>query len=361
MALSKVEVSISSNDISKYVNAIEYNDYLIKNNINLTLIEYIKDANKKFYEYDISFMEDFMELVNRDDFCISHEYLKKYKIITINCDNSNISKMLKSRGLDEGKDFNPLQEEVVRKNGSIVKKTVYYLTPDAFKKCLIGSTKTDKYANYFLLLEKMIKFYNQYQLKLKDNKLIIKENQINELIIEMRKQNKELKLSNNKLDKLSIKNDKLSIKNDELLIENKNQTIKINKLCNIVEDTNIKTEEIAEHLHIVSHNQVPELNDDKMTHVYILLKKNDKKNEYYSLRTQQSKVKSVLNKKTDYNVILRFDNCPNPIELGTLIKEELKDIVTYRNNIFRRRINITEIELINKINELYDRRIITVL
>ena len=341
MALSKVEVSSSSNDIAKYVNATEYNDYLIKNNKRLTIIEYVKDVNSMFNKLDINFMNEFMELVERDDMCISHEYLKKYEVVSAkNTSSNDILKMLGYRNLKEDIDFNLRQESQVRKNGSIVEKTVYYLTPDAFKKCLIGSNKTDKYADYFLLLEKCIKFYNQYQLKLN-------QTEISRLI--------------DKLDESNNKLDKLSIKNDELLIENKNQTIKINKLCNIVEDTNIKTEEIAEHLHIVSHNQVPELNDDKMTHVYIFLKKNDKKNEYYSLRTQQSKVKSVLNKKTDYNVILRFDNCPNPIELGTLIKEELKDIVTYRNNIFRRRINITEIELINKINELYDRRIITVL
>ena len=221
------------------------------------------------------------------------------------------------------------------------------LTPDAFKKCLISSVNTKQFSDYFLLLEKMIKYYNQYQLilnKLERTKL---SKQLDELLIESKETNKELKNSNKKLDKLT---EELN----ELKEENKQLQVTLNKNLE-------KTEEIAEHLHIVSHNQVPELNDDKMTHVYILLKKNDKKNEYYSLRTQQSKVKSVLNKKTDYNVILRFDNCPNPIELGTLIKEELKDIVTYRNNIFRRRINITEIELINKINELYDRRIITVL
>ena len=41
---------------------------------------------------------------------------------------------------------------------------IYMLHPDAFKKCLIRSFKTDKYADYFLLLEKCIKYYNEFQL-----------------------------------------------------------------------------------------------------------------------------------------------------------------------------------------------------
>ena len=40
----------------------------------------------------------------------------------------------------------------------------YLLHPDAFKKCLIRSLKTDKYTDYYILLEKCIKYYNEYQL-----------------------------------------------------------------------------------------------------------------------------------------------------------------------------------------------------
>ena len=52
---------------------------------------------------------------------------------------------------------------------SLIKKVgrpqiTYMLHPDTFKKCLIKSLKTDKYADYFLLLEKCIKYYNEYQL-----------------------------------------------------------------------------------------------------------------------------------------------------------------------------------------------------
>ena len=75
-------LAVNNTEITKHQKAIEYNDYLIDHDIDYTLIEYLKDANNKFYEYDISFMEAFMELVDRVDFCIPHTHLFKYKVAT---------------------------------------------------------------------------------------------------------------------------------------------------------------------------------------------------------------------------------------------------------------------------------------
>lgn len=48
-------------------------------------------------------------------------------------------------------------------------KNEYLFHPTAFKKCLIRSLKTEKYTNYYLILEKCVKYYNQYQLMIKDD------------------------------------------------------------------------------------------------------------------------------------------------------------------------------------------------
>ena len=107
-----MELSSSSTDIIQCTNIIDYNDFLIKNNkINLTIIEYLEDINNKFYHIDLSFMEEFMELVDRDDFCISHDYLIKYKVSAENSDSYNILRLLTSRGLNEAKDYLLLQLE----------------------------------------------------------------------------------------------------------------------------------------------------------------------------------------------------------------------------------------------------------
>lgn len=58
----------------------EYNDTLIENKIELTIIEYIKDVNTKLCNIDISFIDDFMNLVDRDVCCIPHVMLYKYSV-----------------------------------------------------------------------------------------------------------------------------------------------------------------------------------------------------------------------------------------------------------------------------------------
>ena len=42
-------------------------------------------------------------------------------------------------------------------------KIEYFLKPDTFKKVLIRSRNTNMYADYYLLLEKALKYYNEYQ------------------------------------------------------------------------------------------------------------------------------------------------------------------------------------------------------
>ena len=59
---------------------------------------------------------------------------------------------------------------------------IYVLHPIIFKKILIRSRNTDKFANYYLLLEMCIKYYNDYyQLKLK--KRIEEDNKIKLLLL----------------------------------------------------------------------------------------------------------------------------------------------------------------------------------
>ena len=104
-------LSLINTEIEKYQKAIEYNDYLIDNDIDYTLEEYLNDANNKFYKYDISFMKEFMDLVDRVDFCIDHKYLIKYEVLTDGNTSNNILQMLKSRGLKKEVDYIVLLEQ----------------------------------------------------------------------------------------------------------------------------------------------------------------------------------------------------------------------------------------------------------
>ena len=331
-------LAVNNSEIIKHKKAIKYNDYLIENDIDHTLIEYLKDANDKFYNYDIKFMEEFMELVDRVDFCISHEYLFEYKVATESTTTANVLRLLESRGLKEEKDYMPFLEERHRKNGSKYTKIIYMLTPDAFKKCLIGSAKTDIYSNYFLLLEKIIKYYNQYQLKLNKIERIRLSKKLDNILIDLKESNKI---------------------NNQLLIENKQQTTKIDQLLIHAEDASIKTEEMAEQLHIISHNQVPELNDQNYTHVYALLRNKEDNKQFHSIRTQKLTFNKRIEKLSkDYTLVLTFKNCPNSIMLNENIKEECGDLVIYKYNDYELLEDVTEQQFIERIKEIYNKRIV---
>ena len=85
-----------------------------------------------------------------------------------------------------------LKKIIERKDGIIetdyiirqsAERNIYMLHPTLFKKILIRSRNTDKYADYYLLLEKCIKHYSDYQISRhintiqENNKLTLKTKQ----------------------------------------------------------------------------------------------------------------------------------------------------------------------------------------
>jgi hypothetical protein len=61
----------------------EYNSNLIENQITINIIDYVKEVNKLSYNIDISFIDEFIELVDKNDFCIHHDMLVKYGILKL--------------------------------------------------------------------------------------------------------------------------------------------------------------------------------------------------------------------------------------------------------------------------------------
>ena len=151
----------------------EYNTNLINNMIDIDLIDYFKEIHNIFYkDINISFMSYFLEICNKDDeFIIDHSKLKKYKIITSGRSN-DIKECLNRLELIENKDFIirviPQQQDITKGIKNIKE---YMLTPYAFKLCLIRSKNTKVYANYYLLLEKVFNYYNDYRIGY--NKIIL--------------------------------------------------------------------------------------------------------------------------------------------------------------------------------------------
>ena len=49
-----------------YTTINEYNDYLVENQIQINIIDFVKEINKIKYNIDISFIDEFIELVSKD-------------------------------------------------------------------------------------------------------------------------------------------------------------------------------------------------------------------------------------------------------------------------------------------------------
>ena len=172
----------------------EYNTNLINNMIDIDLIDYFKEVHQMFYkDINIIFMEYFLEICNKDDeFIIDHSKLKKYKIITSGRSN-DIKECLNRLELLENTDFIvrsvPQQQDISR---GIRNVKEYMLTPYAFKLCLIRSKNTKVYANYYLLLEKVFKYYNDYKIEYNKIILSIKEAELMKLTKKNKKKSKKI-------------------------------------------------------------------------------------------------------------------------------------------------------------------------
>ena len=322
-----------------------YNEYLVNLQENVNIIEYVKTVNKIKYKIDIDFIDEFIELVNSDDFCIYHDMLFKYGVITENISTTNIKRVLDQYELKINIDYKTNNNVCFNKSAGRGNKNEYILTPHAFKICLIRSRNTKKYMHYYLLLEECIKHYNDYQNKLKEKYIISYKIKIEEdknhissleakidLIIKM---NEELKESNEELKELmNYANDTLDETKEELQLTNDNLTTVAKKLDIAVVDRVINTAK-------------------KSTIEYMVIMKNDKAEyKYYVIRGQQ---RYINKKKEDLEgfIELKSYKCvPNSTILFNLIKEKLSNKLICSGNKLNLN-NITESYFLNKTDLIY--------
>ena len=102
-----------------------------------------------------------MDLVDKEGFVIHHEKMMKYGVLAKTSDSSQVLRILKSYDFEEGIDYSC---ELAELDHSSKNKIIYMLTQDVFKMILMRNKNTKSYAKYFILLEKCIKYYNDYQI-----------------------------------------------------------------------------------------------------------------------------------------------------------------------------------------------------
>ena len=358
-----------------YTTIEEYNNYLIKNESNVDIIEYITEINKLEFNINISFIDEFIKFVGRKDFCIHHLMLQKYGVLKLKNGTFQVKELLIQNNFIENKDFK--LPNVREFNGGRGNKKEYYLTPKAFKLCLIRSKNTSDYANYYLLLEDSIAYFKEYRDKLKDklkdveinileknivqkdNKIDTLEEKINLLIETNKKQmnlQQEDRIEQRKKHKEQIE------KSDEILKNNINITEKLveshKKLDDIteeLEDTNNNVRLIAKKLDIAVEDRVRRSNQSSTIEYLIILKSNIDINNYYIIRGQKRHIKVKIDSLKEYHKIKSIECVPNAITLFNLIKQNMKDNIYCKNNILNL-IDINEDDFLGKIDNIYDER-----
>jgi len=137
-----------------------------------TLREFMIKVQAEFYpDQDIEFMDYFLELCdekNEGQFIVPHSKLYDYGATASNRSERALER-INALSLSENEDFSTTEISVVLKRGTSRRK-VYMLTPAAFKMILMGATKhakhnidVSRYRKYYLFLEKIVKYYMDYQ------------------------------------------------------------------------------------------------------------------------------------------------------------------------------------------------------
>jgi hypothetical protein len=212
---------------SKTAQIKDYVNSLINNTIKLDMLEFFNEVNNGIFNIDITFMEYFLDLCNKnDEYCVSQDKLQEYGVLTNINTSKDIKRTLERLGLEDIEDYrlgHVAQQDLEKKHGGS-NKNVYFLKPGAFKLCLIRSKNSKVYAKYYILLEIVFHFYNEYQIGYKNKILNMKDEKIDNLqndlktVINLAKQ-QNVKLGEMHEDLIETKETvkRLEIKVDELI------------------------------------------------------------------------------------------------------------------------------------------------
>ncbi len=153
-----------------------YIDNLISTDRDATLHDFMKELHDQFYsDIDIGFMNDFMDIdkeENEGKFVIPHQKLIDYGVATSER-SSAIKDRLKSLGLEQDTDYT--LQDVLQRNSNgrgATTSNIYMLTPGAFFLALQRAQRRKNqtsdptiYAKYFLFLQRVVKYYDTYQIR----------------------------------------------------------------------------------------------------------------------------------------------------------------------------------------------------
>ena len=206
----------------------------------------------------------------------------------------------------------------IGRGGSNAKE--YYLTPKLFKKFLMRAKNTDAYIDYYQFLEDCVYYYSQFQHLYKDRQLKLKDDKIDNLekLIKDFKQEAigEIKKVANETQEVKeeLKNTNMELKKSTAETQEVKQELK--QTTNVLKKVVIDRVEYSK-------------NKKKMQHLKFIELPN---NWFVIITGQQPYINMVSKLKTPIVGEFTINNTPNTIHLRDNIFEEIKDIITERDD-----------------------------
>ena len=363
------------NTASIHESILTYNDELINSTTKskITIKDYIIQLNNIHYNIETTFIDELFDFVSKHDCCIPHTYLIKYKVNKFTRGSSDALDLLKKYNFIENIDYQLGSRSELRPQGGTSIINIYYLTPKTFKEILMGSRNTNIYRKYYILLEEGIKYYNDFQNKLKEKYIIsykskIKENnkeisslnkkvdlliqsneettKANEKLIKM---NEEILKSNEELKQLmNISNDNLNDIKDELVYANDT----LDETKEELQLTNDNLSTVAKKLNIAVVDRVVNTKKKSTIEYMVIMKNETTEYKYYVIRGQQRYINKKKEDLEGYIELKSFKCVPNSTILFNLIKERLKNKIICCGNRLNLN-NINENEFLNDIDSIY--------
>lgn len=331
----------------------EFNMNLVNNLNNLQFKEYFDFAKSScFNDINLDFMEELMQIArSKYLYVVDHTELQRYGALTNIKTSHAILKRLNGLFMKPNRDYKAHETNVPRKQGGLSKKVEYFLTQAAFKKCLMRSENCDQFADYYILLEMVISFYNEYRIMYTERLLRDRENNITNLnrrieellalghrtnenverlettVVEVRESNIRLETQNTELTQ---KVDEVKTHNEELLekvsdVEGELTTVN-KKLTDTTNEFTTKLGEIKEAVDIIVEQRTIPPENPILLQEFALIQMTDTTTHevYRIIRGQQKTVnKSIKGLPKDATTVLHRQFEPNPIDSYIRLKDEI--------------------------------------
>ncbi len=235
----------------------EYVSGLIEKLVKIDLLNFLTELGANYYpDQDLSFMPYFMELCDDENdgkFIVHHEKLIEFGVATSK-DSFNMKTRLTKLSLVDGEDYITESTKITLSHGGSNTKHDYYLNPDSFKLCLMRAKKeknqeidVEKYARYYIFVEKVVKWYKTYQTGINARYLEMANSDIVDLKSEIKEERdaaakerevaaKEREVARLRYERMFGKLDELTETNEILIEKNEVLVEKVDDLTDEVKD-----------------------------------------------------------------------------------------------------------------------------